>query len=270
MSAVETEETDALLRRREGGVLTLTLNRPQRRNALNVEMTLQLREALQAAAADAGVRALVVTGAGDAFCAGGDVKNMAGNPMAAENAAERTRTLRFRAEASRLLHEMPKPTIALIGGAAAGAGLALALACDFRVARAGAKLTTAFAKVGLSGDFGMSWLLPRMVGQARARELLMFSPVLSAEEALALGLVHRVFGAGEWTAQCAAFVAALAEGPTGAYGRIKRNLNAAFEQDFSASLDSESAIQVEGFSTTDHREAAQAFVEKRMPRFTGH
>lgn len=269
MSTAATAEVDVLLRQREGGVLTLTMNRPQRRNALNVEMTLQLREALQQAATDSSVRALVLTGAGDAFCSGGDVKSMAGNPMAAENAAERTRTLRFRAEASRLLHDMSKPTIALIGGAAAGAGLALALACDFRLARAGAKLTTAFAKVGLSGDFGMNYLLPRMVGQGRARELMMLSPVLSADEALALGLVHRVFAADEWSARCGEFVAALATGPTGAYGRIKRNLNAALEQDFPASLDSESAVQVEGFSTADHREAAQAFVDKRTPRFSG-
>ena len=262
-------EAAVLLRRREGAVLTLTMNRPERRNALNVEMTLLLREALQEAAADAGVRAVVLTGAGDAFCAGGDVKSMASNPMAAENAAERTRTLRFRAEASRLLYAMPKPTVALLGGAAAGAGLALALACDFRLAVRGAKLTTAFGKVGLSGDFGMSWLLPRIVGQARARELLMLSPVLGADEALALGLVHRVHDAAEFSAASTAFVGALANGPTGAFGRMKANLNEALELDFGASLDAESARQIEGFSTADHREAAQAFVDKRPPNFTG-
>lgn len=253
----------------EQGVLTLTMNRPERRNALNLEMTVLLREALAQAAVNVGVRAVVLTGAGDAFCSGGDVKNMASNPMPADSAAERIRTLRFRAEASRLLHDMPKPTIAEIGGAAAGAGMALALACDFRLARRAAKLTTAFGKVGLSGDFGMSYLLPRIVGQARARELLMLSPVLSADEALDLGLVHRVFDAQEYDGACAAFVCALAQGPTTALGRMKANLNAAFEQDFSASLDSESARQIAGFTTADHLEAAQAFVAKRAPRFVG-
>ncbi|MBM3393767.1 MAG: enoyl-CoA hydratase [Betaproteobacteria bacterium] len=265
----EKQQVAVLLRSTQDGVVRLTMNRPDRRNALNLEMTVALRAALTDAARDASVRAVVLTGAGSAFCAGGDVKNMAANPMAVESAEERIRTLRFRTEASRLLHEMPKPTIALLGGAAAGAGMALALACDFRLAVQSAKLTTAFAKVGLAGDFGMSYLLPRIVGGARARELLMLSPVLSAEEALNLGLIHRVFSADEFAARSEEFIARLAQGPTLAYGRIKANLNEVFDVDFDASLDNESSRQVACFPTEDHREASQAFVAKREPKFVG-
>ncbi len=261
--------TEVLIESVEAGVMTLTLNRPERRNALNPEMTAGLREALTRAASDSSVRALVLTGAGQAFCAGGDVQAMAQAKGRVESADERVQSLRFRAEASRLLYEMPKPTIAVMGGTAAGAGLALALACDFRVAVSGTKLTTAFAKVGLSGDFGISYFLPRLVGAARARELMMLSPVLTSEEALAWGLVHRVFGAHEFDTQARAFVASLAHGPTTSFAHMKRNLNASYDQSLASSLDSESHLQVSCFSTVDHTEAASAFVEKRSPRFLG-
>jgi 2-(1,2-epoxy-1,2-dihydrophenyl)acetyl-CoA isomerase len=261
--------TSVLMESVDEGVMTLTMNRPERRNALNLEMTLAMRDALARAAEDSAVRAVVLTGAGQAFCAGGDVQAMAQGKGQAQSAGERARTLRFRAESSKLLYEMPKPTIALIGGAAAGAGLALALACDFRVALSGAKITTAFAKVGLSGDFGVSYFLPRLVGAARARELMMLSPVLASEEAMALGLVHRVYAAEEFGTQACAFVRALAQGPTIALGRMKQNLNASYDRTLADLLDSESEIQVSCFSTEDHKAAAAAFVEKRTPRFLG-
>ena len=257
-----------LLVRLEAGVLTLTMNRPERRNALTAGMGMALVQAVNFGAAEPEVRAIVLTGAGAAFCAGGDVKNMAAQqrPPTPE---ERIQSLVVRAEASRLLATVPKPTIAILPGAAAGAGLALALSCDFRLAAAGAKLTTAFAKVGLSGDYGMSWLLTHLVGPGRARELLMFSPILTAAEARDLGLLTRVWADEQLASEAAAFVRQLAQGASVALGNIKRNVNAATTVDFAASIESEAIQQARCMTTDDHREASQAFVEKRPPAFKG-
>jgi 2-(1,2-epoxy-1,2-dihydrophenyl)acetyl-CoA isomerase len=251
------------------GVLTLTMNRPEARNALNLEMSDLMVAALQRAQLDPAVRAIVLTGAGGAFCAGGDVKSMAAGRDASQTFEQRATRLRDRAEASRLLHEIPKPTIAVIPGPAAGAGLALAMACDFRIAVDSARLTVAFAKVGLSGDYGASWFLTQLVGAARAKELLMFSPLLDAEEALALGLLHRVYPPGLFQEQAAAFVAALANGPSVTLGYIKQNVNLAARADLRTSIDSEATHQVRCMGTADHAEAARAFVEKRPPKFVG-
>ena len=257
-----------LLLKLDAGVLTLTMNRPERRNALTADMGMAMIEALNFGAAEPEVRAIVLTGAGAAFCAGGDVKNMAAQqrPPTTE---ERTHSLVVRAEASRLLATIPKPTIAVVPGAAAGAGMALALSCDFRLAASGAKLTTAFAKVGLSGDYGMSWLLTHIVGAARARELLTFSPILSAQEALDLGLLTRVWEADRLAEEAAGFVRQLAQGPSVALGLIKRNVNVAITSDFAGSIESEAGHQARCMSTDDHREASKAFVEKRPPNFKG-
>lgn len=252
------------------GVLTLTLNRPEARNALNPEITSGLILALEQAQRDTAVRAVVLTGAGGAFCAGGDVKAMATPQMQSMNLAERQRLLRQRADASRLLHEMPKPTIAVIPGAAAGAGLALALACDFRLAARSAKISTAFAKVGLSGDYGMSYFLPRVVGEAKARELLMFSPVLSADEAYGLGLLHQVHDDNALEQAAFGWIDTLAKGPTLAYAHMKKALLASGLNGLSTQLDVESSLQVLCQGTADHKEAAKAFVEKRRPDFQGH
>lgn len=261
--------TQPLLQNLENGVLTLTMNRPEARNALNLEMGVLMNAALHDAATNPQVRAVVLTGAGGAFCAGGDVKAMAGGRDAALSFEGRVARLRERAESSRLLHEMAKPTIALLGGAAAGAGLGLALACDFRIAVAGAKITTAFAKVGLAGDYGMSYFLTHLLGPAKARELLMFSPVLTAEEALALGLVTRVYSADTLAGQAQAFVAALAAGPSVAIGYVKQNVNIAVNSDLRTSFDSEALHQVRCMATDDHAEAAKSFVEKRAATFLG-
>jgi 2-(1,2-epoxy-1,2-dihydrophenyl)acetyl-CoA isomerase len=258
-----------LLESLHDGVLTLTMNRPEARNALNLEMSELMIGALQRAQHDNAVRAIVLTGAGGAFCAGGDVKSMAAGRDPNQTFEQRATRLRDRAEASRLLHEMPKPTVAVLPGPAAGAGLALAMACDFRIAVDSAKLTVAFAKVGLSGDYGACYFLTQLVGPAKAKELLMFSPLLTAEQALELGLVHRVFPPGLFQEQTNAFVQALATGPSVALGNIKMNVNLAARTDFRTSVDAEAMYQVRSMSTADHAEAAKAFVEKRAPKFIG-
>ena len=259
----------SLLESLQDGVLTLTMNRPEVRNALNLEMSELLIDALKRAQHDPAVRAIVLTGAGGAFCAGGDVKSMAAGRDATQTFEMRATRLRDRAESSRLLHEIPKPTIAVLPGPAAGAGLGLAMACDFRVAVDSAKLTVAFAKVGLSGDYGASYFLTELVGPAKAKELLMFSPLLTADEALSLGLLHRVYPPGLFQEQTAAFVATLARGPSVALGYIKQNVNLAARSDLRTSIDNEATHQVRSMATADHAEAAKAFVEKRPAKFLG-
>ena len=261
--------SDVLTQTLENGVLTLTMNRPEVRNALNDEMGRKLTDALQEAVENPDVRVVVLTGAGAAFCLGGDVKSMAANPGRGSTPHGRVLSLRRRADASRLLHEMPKPTIAVIRGAAAGAGLALALACDFRLALPQARMTTAFAKVGLAGDYGMSYFLPRLVGGAKARELLMLSPLLTGAQAAELNLVTRVFEEAEFEAKVAEFVKTLANGPTITYGYMKDNLNDSLGANFMSSIDGEAQRQVRCMATQDHAEASKAFVEKRTPAFTG-
>lgn len=251
------------------GVLTLTMNRPEVRNALSQEMSLQLLDALRRAALDSKVRAVVLTGAGSAFCAGGDVKAMASRSGAPQTLQERADSLRDRAEASRLLTEMSKPTIAVLPGAAAGAGLALAMACDFRVAIATAKVSMAFANVGLAGDYGATWFLTQLVGAAKAREMLMLAPLLTAPEAHAMGLLTRVYAAEEFAAKTAEFVAKLANGPTIALGYAKQNVNIALASDLRTSFDTEATHQALCLASADHAEAAKSFVEKRAPKFAG-
>ncbi|MCP5264727.1 MAG: enoyl-CoA hydratase/isomerase family protein [Burkholderiaceae bacterium] len=251
------------------GVLTLTMNRPDARNALSLEMSALLLESLRQAQTNPAVRAVVLTGAGGAFCAGGDVKAMAAGRDAAMSFEERVASLRDRADASRLLHEMAKPTVAVIPGAAAGAGLGMAMACDFRLAVSNARFTVAFAKVGLCGDYGASYFLTQLVGPAKAKELLMLSPVLDAAEAAAIGLVTRVHEPDAFADQARAFVRGLAEGPSVALGYIKQNVNLAAHADLRASIDSEATHQVRCMVTADHAEAAAAFVEKRAPKFSG-
>jgi 2-(1,2-epoxy-1,2-dihydrophenyl)acetyl-CoA isomerase len=266
--------TDQLLEDFADGVATLTLNRPEARNALTGEMLTALTDAIQRLAADSTVRCVVLNGAGNAFCAGGDVKGQA--KAAAERASgasfsieQRVHSLRAGMEASRLLHEMPKPTLAVIPGAAAGAGLSLALACDLRVVAAEAKLTTAFAKVGASGDYGGSYFLPRLVGAAKARELYFTADIISGQEAFELGLVNHVYPGAELPDRARALALKLAALPTVAIGYMKRNLNAADEASLSQVLDMEAEHMVRTMMTEDHANAARAFVEKRPPEFKG-
>jgi 2-(1,2-epoxy-1,2-dihydrophenyl)acetyl-CoA isomerase len=252
----------------ENGIATLTFNRPERLNALSTPIMQGLLDGLPRLAGDPAVKVVILTGAGRAFCAGGDVKSMAEGGEQ-RSAAEAAAHLRSRMEVSRILHELPKPTIAMINGPAAGAGLALALACDLRIAGTSARLVTAFVKVGFSGDFGGSYFLTRLVGTARARELYFTGRPVAADEALTLGLVNRVVPDEELARVTIELARSLADGPSIALSLMKRNLNCAESGDLAEPLDMEAAHQVRTGRTEDHREAAKAFVEKRAPIFTG-
>src|SRR5262252_740549 len=257
-----------LLETIEDGIATLTFNRPERMNALSTPIMEGLLHGLPRLAGDPAVKVVVLTGAGHAFCAGGDVKDMAQGGEQ-RSAAEATSRLRSRMEVSRILHELPKPTIAMINGAAAGAGLALALACDLRVAGTSARLVTAFVRVGFSGDFGGSYFLTRLVGTAKARELYFTGRPVDADEALTLGLVNRVVPDDQLRDATMELARSLALGPSVALSLMKRNLNGAESGDLTELLDMEAVHQVQTSRTEDHREAAKAFVEKRAPVFTG-
>ena len=264
--------TQELIETIESGVATLTMNRPEARNALTREMMFALTEALPRLAADPAVRVVVLTGAGNAFCSGGDVKNFAkraAGTMASMSFDQSVTDLRARMETSRWLHEMPKPTLAVLPGAAAGAGLSLALACDMRITSDNAKLTTAFAKIGLSGDFGGSYFLNHLVGAAKARELYFTGRVVLADEAREMGMVNRVVPAAQLAEATRAWALELAALPTVAVGYMKRNLNLGLRASLSDVLDTEAIHMIRTFETEDHKGAAAAFVEKRAPLFKG-
>jgi 2-(1,2-epoxy-1,2-dihydrophenyl)acetyl-CoA isomerase len=271
MSQLDTG-TDDLLAEVNDGVAVLTMNRPDRRNAMSEAMMAAMDRVLGDVEADDAVGCVVLTGAGGAFCAGGDVKAMAERSAAdraqSMDAAIHRQRLRQRATSGRLW-QMPKPTIAAIGGPAAGAGLSLALACDLRYAVPDAVLTTAFARVGFSGDYGGTWFLTRLVGSARARELYYFSERLSAAEAERLGIVNAVFPAADFDLEVRQRAARLAHGPRLAYRYMKENLNRAVHGELGECLDLEVTHHVRTGLTEDHREAATAFVERREPNFTG-
>ena len=257
-----------LLETIEDGIATLTFNRPERLNALSTPIMQGLLDGLPRLAGDQAVKVVVLTGAGRAFCAGGDVKSMAEGSVQ-RSTAEATTRLRSRMEVSRILHELPKPTIAMINGPAAGAGLALALACDLRIAGTSARLVTAFVRVGFSGDFGGSYFLTRLVGTAKARELYFTGRPVEAGEALSLGLVNRVIPDEELATVTMELARSLAQGPSIALSLMKRNLNCAENGSLAELLDMEAIHQVQTGRTEDHREAANAFVEKRTPIFIG-
>ena len=261
--------TDLVQQSLENGLLTITMNRPERRNALSPELSAGLLEAARRAAEDHDVRAVLLRGAGGTFCVGGDVKSMAAGRAPLPFEAKRV-NLRKGMEVSRILHEMPKPVVAQIDGAAAGAGLSIALACDLRVAGKSAKITTAFAKVGFSGDYGGTYFLTQMLGSAKARELYLLSPILTAQEALALGMVSRVVPDAEIEAAAHELAMSLAQGPTVTLGYIKRNINNAERLPLESCFDAEAFNHSRASETADHKEAAKAFVEKRKPQFQGH
>jgi 2-(1,2-epoxy-1,2-dihydrophenyl)acetyl-CoA isomerase len=257
----------------EQGVLTLTLNRPEARNALTRPMIAALSAQLEAAELDADVKCIVLTGAGKGFCAGGDVKGMAarGDGTVGDNTIDgaiHRQRVNQRATAGRL-YKMPKPTLAALPGAAAGAGLSLALACDMRVMASNAILTTAFARVGFSGDYGGTYFLTRLVGSAKAREMYFLSERIGADEALRLGLANWVCAPEELAAKTREIALRLANGPTVAYRYMKENLNRATSGEVDDCLDLEVTHHVHCGQTEDHREATKAFVEKREPVFKG-
>lgn len=261
-----------LLETKKDGVAILTMNRPEARNALSQPMLAALLEALPRLAADPEVGAIIITGAGGAFCAGGDVKGFAATEGGANHGRspeQAAYALRQSMEVSRWLHDMPKITIAAIPGAAAGAGLSIALACDFRIAAKGAKITTAFAKVGLSGDFGGTYFLTQLVGSAKAKELYLLSDVILAEEAERLGIVYRTVDGKDLEAEAMALAQRFAKGARITQGLMKKNLNTAEKGDMLLSFDTEALNHSRTAQTADHAEAAKAFVEKRAPVFKG-
>ncbi|MEI8304263.1 MAG: enoyl-CoA hydratase [Burkholderiales bacterium] len=269
---IDTGTTD-LLASLDAGVLTLTLNRPDARNAMSREMTEALSQQLARAELDNAVKCVVLTGAGKGFCAGGDVKGMAarGDGTVGNNTIDgaiHRQRVNQRATAGKLF-KMPKPTIASLPGAAAGAGLSLALACDLRVMASTAIMTTAFAKVGFSGDYGGTYFLTQLVGSAKARELYFLSDRIGADEALRLGLANWVCPPEELAARTREIALRLASGPTVAYRYMKENLNRAMAGEVDDCLDLEATHHVHCGQTEDHREATKAFVDKREPVFNG-
>ena len=252
------------------GVAVLTMNRPERLNALSRAMLDGAIAALERGADDPAIGCIVLTGAGRGFCAGGDVTAMGDEALLAkltlEQKVDRQRTVQ---RMSSLLHAIPKITLAAINGPCAGAGLGIALACDLRLAADTAKLTTAFAKVGFSGDFGITWPLVRTLGSAKALELLLLSDVLSATDALQLGLLNRVVPAADLMSAAMEMATRIARGPRVAYRYMKQNVEAASVESYQALLDREAFTQCWTGSTADHREGVAAFMAKRAPQFGG-
>ena len=257
-----------LLETTEDGVARLTLNRPERLNAFSSAMLLALSEAVQRLGADDDVGAILITGAGRGFCAGGDVKTMANR--AAQGFEERVEGLRRMHRLPMLLRTIPKVVIAMVNGPAVGAGLGLAMACDLRIAGRSARFGTGFAGVGYSGDFGGSWSLTRLVGTAKARELYILRDIIDGPTAASIGLVNRVVEDNALHGEAMALARRIAGGPRIAYGYMKRNLFAAETEPFAAVLDMEAIHQARTAMTEDHHEASMAFVEKRKPVFRGN
>lgn len=249
-------------------VATVTLERPEARNALTLPMKRALVELLPALADDPEVGCVLLTGAGGAFCAGGDTRKMVDEGRPASPQA-RTEQLRWEHRIPAALHRMPKPTVAALPGAAAGAGFALALACDLRVMAESAFVTTAYVRLGLSGDYGASWFLTRLVGPARAREILFLGERIPAAECARLGLANRVVPDHALVEEAFALAARLAAGPPLALAAMKDNLNRALAEPLEALLELEAERMVRSATTEDYEEAVRAFREGRDPVFRG-
>jgi len=258
---------ETLLIDRADGVVTITMNRPARKNAANGTMWRELLETFDDVAADRDVRVVVLTGAGDAFCSGadlGDASNVAGragDPFLVQ--------MRALGDVALRLHRIPKPTIAKVGGIAAGAGMSMAIGCDLVVASDTARFSQIFSKRGLSVDFGASWLLPRLIGLHKAKELAFFADILSAEEAASFGLVNRVVPAADLDAVVDEWAGRLAQGPPLALSLTKSLLNQSFAVSMDEALENESRSQAFNFGSADTAEALLAFTQKREPRFEG-
>ncbi len=271
--------TEELLAEVDQHVAIITLNRPQARNSLSDTLSPALRDLLPILAHDPDVRSLMITGAGTAFCAGGDVKGMGSKATSASTSGagprERTReeviedltTRQIRMTGA--LYRFPKPTLAALPGPAAGAGFSIALACDLRIAAKSTFVTTGFANVGLSGDYGASYFLSQIVGTSKARELFFSAERVAAEACLELGIVNRVVEDADLRDAALAWARELAAGPTAAYRIMKENLDRALHHDLETCLAHEAEGIVESVTTADHKEAVRAFVEKRKPDFEG-
>ena len=273
--------TDQLLTRLDGAVLTVTFNQPESKNAFDTATQRRMGEVFQDAARDPAVRVLVLTGAGGAFSTGADVKTLGGpdpnDPIAVRWSAEpvwtdleaRVDRLQNLIQASLRLYRMGKPTIAMMRGPAAGAGLSLALACDFRFASNTAVLITSFSRIGTSGDYGGSYFLTKLIGPMRTKELYMLSERVGADEAARLGILTRLVSDEALERETYAFAGRLAEGPAVAYRYIKENVHAALDESLEKACEIESRNMIRSRMTLDSDEAIAAFAQKRDPRFQG-
>ena len=250
------------------GLATVTLNRPDAMNALDLELKAALRDTLRRAAEDESVRAVLLTGNGRAFCVGQDLKEHIG--ALRESGGGALDTVREHYNPITLaVAEMAKPVVAAVNGVAAGAGAGFAFAADYRLLAESAAFNTSFAGIALTADSGISWTLPRLVGPARAAELLLFPRTVKSGEALELGLAHRVVPDGELADKAAAVARKLAQGPTRAYAAIKESMAYGAGHSLAETLEKEAELQVRAGGTEDHRAAVEAFVKKEKPRFTG-
>ena len=250
----------------------ITFNRPDKLNAFTTPMLEEGIDTLERWSNDPGVGAVVLTGEGRAFCAGGDIGAMqAGTEIGTEEASLETQIdiLRGSHRFPWLLHNMPKVTLALVNGAAAGAGMGLALSCDLRIASDQARFGTAYARVGYGGDFGTTWQLTRIVGEAKAKELFFLPDLIPADEALRIGMVNRVIPQDTFRDEALAIAARIAHGPLVSYRYMKANINHSLNTDFRSMLDREAETHLRCGQSQDHREGVNAFMEKREPRFVG-
>ena len=271
-NVVKETGTDELLCSVCDRVATITLNRPQARNALSDNLSPALRTMIKVCGEDTSIGAILITGAGTAFCAGGDVKGMGDNNAAKQHRSLDEKIADLKDRQRRLtgaLVAVRKPTIAALPGPAAGAGLSIALACDIRIAAESAFVSTGYMKVGLSGDYGIAWLLTRLVGTSRARELMFLSEKIDARRCETIGLVNRVVPDDKLQSEAFAMAKSLAEGPSIALQFMKDNLDEALEIDFNTALDHEAERLTRAAQTADHKEAVRAFIEKRKPNFKG-
>ncbi|MGM4989870.1 enoyl-CoA hydratase [Tardiphaga sp. 841_E9_N1_2] len=255
-------------------VAVITLNRPEARNSLSDHLTPALRTMIRTCGENPDVGALLITGAGTAFCSGGDVKGMGAHRKQAVLEMSFDERVADLQERQRLLTgalvAVRKPTIAALPGPAAGAGLAIAMACDIRIAAQSAFVSTGYLRVGLSGDYGIAWLLTRLVGTARARELMFTAEKVDASRAEAIGLFNRVVPDDRLQDEAFTLARGMAQGPTLALRYMKDNLDEALAFDFTTARDHEAERLIRTTMTADHREAVQAFIEKRKPNFSGN
>ena len=266
--------TNELLCELEDGVATITLNRPEKRNALGDNLTPALRSILLTLEENLRCGAIVITGTGRAFCAGGDVSGMGGRNSKVEvqtlkpTPEDGMRTLIHKQESLTLrMHELAKPIVAALPGPAAGAGLSIALAADLRVMADDTFITTAFANIGLSGDYGTSWFLTRLIGPSRALELMLTARRITANECLDLGIVNAIAPYEEVRDQARTLALDIANGPRTALRYMKENVNRAVNSDLKACLTGEARALMQCSRTEDHKEAVRAFMEKRSPNF---
>jgi 2-(1,2-epoxy-1,2-dihydrophenyl)acetyl-CoA isomerase len=264
--------SDSVLYEVSDGLATITLNRPDAMNALNVETKVALREAVRDAAADPQVRAVLLTGNGRAFCVGQDLKEHVGLLMEDRKSGTGGTMSTVREHYNPIvtaLATMPKPVVAGVNGVAAGAGAGLAFASDYRVVADTASFNTSFAGVALTADSGASWTLPRLIGHGRAADLLLFPRKVTAQEALELGIANKVVPGPELAAEALAVARSLAAGPTVAYAAIKASLAYGTDHSLLETLEKEDELQTVAGASEDHRIAVEAFLKKEAPRYLG-